>query len=123
MSLGPTFIQAADDLWYREASYRGEGWFLCFDEDDPPELVVAKGGKLTAEEILEQRGIAYSHLRPHVTGLRCFDWESFGDYRPSRAYFLRITAPPPKPDQWEGDPSEKRPEEQGTYLSFARRRP
>ena len=42
MSLGPTFVKMADGKWYKNPVLYGNSsqWFLCFDEDDPPELVI-----------------------------------------------------------------------------------
>lgn len=40
MSLCPAFVRAEDGNLYRNPTIRGEDWYVCFDDDDPPELVV-----------------------------------------------------------------------------------
>jgi len=41
MSLGSHFVRAVDGKWYEQPVFqRPEVWFLCFDEDEPPELVI-----------------------------------------------------------------------------------
>jgi hypothetical protein len=41
MSLVSTYVRAADGDLYRNPVLADEtnGWYLCFDDDDPPELV------------------------------------------------------------------------------------
>jgi hypothetical protein len=43
MSLGPIFIHCKDNRLYRGLTYWAEDgqWFICFDDDDPPEIVIA----------------------------------------------------------------------------------
>jgi hypothetical protein len=45
MSLGTTYVRAVDGKFYAEPVFRGvtskgNRWYLCFDEDDDPELVL-----------------------------------------------------------------------------------
>jgi len=49
MSLVPTFVQSAEGNWYKNPTIRGEKydegkkwkWFVCWDDDEPIELVIA----------------------------------------------------------------------------------
>ncbi len=41
MSMSATWVQCNDALYYREPRYGDDAtWFVCFDDDDPPEVVV-----------------------------------------------------------------------------------
>ena len=42
MSLVPTFVKADNGKWYQNPELEGPGWFICFDDDDPIELVFMK---------------------------------------------------------------------------------
>lgn len=65
MSLGPHFVKCVDGKWYEDLTYRAADntWFICFDESDPPELVMRKTCKLTVTEILNQVGIVVSGIK------------------------------------------------------------
>lgn len=39
MSLVASYAKAKDGLYY-EGPWSGPGWFICLDDDDPPELVI-----------------------------------------------------------------------------------
>lgn len=53
MSLVSTYVLADNGLFYKNPTLRGEDWFICFDDDDPPELVIATNDR--TREALEQR--------------------------------------------------------------------
>ena len=40
MSFVSAYVRAVDGKLYRDPVVEGDGWFVCFDDDDPPELVV-----------------------------------------------------------------------------------
>ena len=44
MSLGAIFIKADDNKYYKEPVIRGEDFFICFDENEYPELVLKRNG-------------------------------------------------------------------------------
>ena len=101
MSLGPTYVRADDGEFYKNPVIRGEGFFLCFDEDEPPELVieVGAGNFVMAErmdEIIKQLGLKASFKQGPHRSTRCFGKLSDkGSMRPAYAYFLNIHAPIP----------------------------
>jgi len=77
MSLVPTFVLMDDNKWYKNPSLGEKNWFICFDDDDPIELVIKekdyKEG-LTPDVIFAKIGaIAKVTSRPIRSGLRCFD--------------------------------------------------
>lgn len=53
MSLVPSFIKADDNKYYKNPVLAGDDFFICFDDDDPPELVVKVNGR--TEEQLKAR--------------------------------------------------------------------
>ena len=106
MSLVPTWVLCDDRRMYRDAvlAAAADGdWFICFDDNDPPELVM-QGGKRTFEEalaLLKARGIhgrvqrkARMSYRATVAAL-CAEDRHGGDMVPSTAFFLSISLPPP----------------------------
>lgn len=40
MSLKPVYVQFEDSEFYENPILGGDGWFVCFDHDAPPELVL-----------------------------------------------------------------------------------
>lgn len=46
MSLVPTYVKADDGFFYKDPIVRGQHsgrhYFICFDDDDPPELVIQR---------------------------------------------------------------------------------
>lgn len=70
MSLCRVFIEGSDGKFYKDPTIKGQYgrtlWFLCFDDDDPPEIVVQEDPKLMpgelyykrrAQQILKEAGI------------------------------------------------------------------
>jgi hypothetical protein len=60
MSLVASYIRCKDNKWYKELVYKSKDgdWFLCFDDDDPPELVIKESCKKTIAQICEEVGIS-----------------------------------------------------------------
>ena len=85
MSLVSTYIKTTDGKWYRNLVYRGEGWFICFDDDDPIELVIRKSSGIKPEDIdLLKQFPKFRLSKPRSSG-RNFG----GDWLfPAVAYFL-----------------------------------
>lgn len=63
MSLMPSYIRADNDNFYKNVIIKGNDFFICFDDEKPPELVIEKRDKdisnliKRAEEILKEYGI------------------------------------------------------------------
>ena len=88
MSLVPTFVKMADEKWYQNpVLYDKEGdWFLCFDDDSPPELVMMQLTQLSVivrktilKQQLEKIGVEVSDMVHSTCGRRCFPptWDKF----------------------------------------------
>ncbi|HWY36194.1 MAG TPA: hypothetical protein VNX68_16230 [Nitrosopumilaceae archaeon] len=63
MSLVATYVRATDGKFYKDPILSGRGWFICFDDDDPVELVISCRSKKKPEGILEKIGMEHTPLR------------------------------------------------------------
>ena len=108
MSMVSTWALAQDGKFYKNPVLRGtrpDGaeWFLCFDDDDPPELVMEAGPdfdwKQTAASILGAIGPRYRIMRrgPMRSG-RSFQ----GEFKPAEAIFVELLDPIPVPTESDG---------------------
>jgi hypothetical protein len=103
MSLVPTFVKASDGMFYKEPILSGKDFFLCFDDDDDPELVIKvtesglhwKMWREIAEEIIRKLGLdaTLNTQEPASVSERCFGrgWK----FSPAVAWFLTINKPIP----------------------------
>jgi hypothetical protein len=41
MSLVSTYVKSQDGKYYQNPTIYGIGWYICFDDDEPPEFVLA----------------------------------------------------------------------------------
>lgn len=103
MSLYPTYVLTDSGEWFRDPVIRGDGWFLCFDEDEPPELVV----RITPEDkpgdayqrglqILKDCGIKYRNKGSGPTGSRCFGSSVKAHWYQAISMFVEIIEPIPR---------------------------
>lgn len=110
MSLVPTWVLAVDGQFYENPIFKGNGWFLCFDDDDPPELVIRmeEGAsidngllRMLAIDILNDLELGYHILaKPRPTwALRCFT--GITDMKYAGSVFIQITEPIPVPTEYD----------------------
>lgn len=91
--------QCADGRVYVDPVLSGVGWFICFDADDPPELVLAARGlnprqaRARAVDVVTELGISAvvcgwprRSVRPFVDGQRLQRLDAYG-------FFLDLLAP------------------------------
>ena len=91
MSLVSTYALADNNKWYREPVLSGEGWFICFDDDDPPELVFRVDANINPYILLREIGLnAKLKGRPRISG-RLFNDEFHDAY----SLWLKIKKPIP----------------------------
>jgi hypothetical protein len=132
MSCVSTWVLARDGKFYKDPVLRGEDWFLCFDDDDPPELVIKsekyeQPRKLMqrAEEILRELGLNYELIskRPTWSGRDFLGTFLVPDIHHAGAVFLKIKDPIPVPREYEAvlDDLDKDPHEK-VYYDFGRGR-
>ena len=94
MSLGPIYVKARDGCVYANPAFRGEGWFVCWDEDEPVELVVKRGTRPPHLPWFKKVGKAqYAY--------RCFGKTVDVPSVPARAWFGEVKSMP-VPDEHDG---------------------
>lgn len=117
MSLVSTYVKCTDGKWYRNPVYRAKdkSWFICFDDNDPVELVVKKNCQLGAEQILKEVGIRYTSISSGGRGgSRCFEKGKFS-FTPALAYFISTVRQTfPIPNEWD-EIFEQYPHKEGVY--------
>lgn len=106
----PTWVMADDGLLRRDPVIRGVDrdtgapYFLCFDDNEPPELVISTYGRLAgdeqvrreAEAILDRLGVSALVGSEVMRSVRCFgDDAASGPYRRAAAVWLDILQPLP----------------------------
>jgi len=119
MSLVSNYCYCSDGFWYKEANWRGlelpdgtSSWFICLDDDDPPEIVIQAN-------VVPPTFDWFSYPRPEMktekqcTAKRVFKTEPW-EFRWGHATFGRLVAVPPPPEQHQGK-FEERPKNQGVY--------
>jgi hypothetical protein len=93
MSLVSTYALADDGKWYQNPVLGSPGydWFICFDDDDPIELVIANVSGLSPEQVFNFLKIeAKTTSRPH--GSQRYFKEGF---KQARAWWVSIEKPIP----------------------------
>lgn len=77
MSRYPTYVMDALGRWWKDPVFTGDGWFICFDEDEPTEIVVKfvpgedrYGALKRILELLKETG-APSEPIPGTVPFRC----------------------------------------------------
>ena len=122
MSLGPTFVKATDNLFYKNPIIEGKDFFICFDEDDDPELVIRNCLKESVLSIANQifkdlnlSGKVLAHtFSKNKNSLRIFNEK----FCPAFNVFLNINKPIPKEIISKHDGILKDTSEEGTYYTF-----
>jgi len=105
MSLVPTYVLADDNEFYKDPTISGSDFFICFDDDDPPELVIMTGVEdiesmddidfdamqKRAKEILESLNISATLNGVGYSCGRVFDDDPLSaDFKPAYAVFIDI---------------------------------
>jgi hypothetical protein len=92
MSLGATFVRASDGYFYKEPILSGDNWFICFDEDDPPELVIAQESGLNPHEVLKSANVGYRKLKLYSDyAERDFGRDGSFTFKPANSYWFEMT--------------------------------
>jgi len=121
MSLGNIYLKSSDGKWYEWPTIEGvtqdgKKWYLCFDENDPPELVVqtdGNGKEIDAKKILREAGVSFGGVRFNGVCGRMIGRAA--------SFWVTITAPIPTPTKFDAV-YETQPQRQGTYFSFSKKR-
>lgn len=109
MSKVNVFVECVDGKFYSHPIIGGEDWFLCFDDEDPPEGVVRRMKNSTPAitrsylyDRLVEAGVKFKIVR-QTAGQGAFDGYSrmyppdWTKWFPSRAYEISVLAPIPVP--------------------------
>jgi hypothetical protein len=119
MSLVGTYTLCKDGRYYEELIYWDENrnWFFCFDDDDPPELVVKKRAKLDPTEVLDKLDIPYTEIGSQFEASWLFG-KSYKAFTKGYGYFIRCSEDPfPTPRVWDEYHAvySKNPRREGVY--------
>lgn len=109
MSLIPTYVYAEDGLFYKNPVIQGDNFFICFDDRDPPEIVIkykpysTNSLILVARSLLIQAGIKAQLINPLTpkTSQRVFDHKRMR-FTEAFSFFFKLTAPIPPPPNYRG---------------------
>ncbi len=116
MSLVETYVHAVDGHFYSDPILSGDDWFICFDDDEPPEIVVAERNRHKAETravaVLLELKIGDAAEFDHRS-TRCFPRPP--KHRDSCCFFFKLTGPIPVPPGAKPVTSEKRLSSQGVF--------
>lgn len=101
MSLVSTYVRATDGQFYKNPVIEGDNWFICFDDREPPEMVVKEGAYPPELAYFQPT----SSLVP--CGQRVFEQE--WDFAPARHQWGKLVGPIPVPDDDNHDGKCNRP--------------
>lgn len=99
MSLVSTYVQSQSGRWYVGPTIRGDDFFVCWDDDEPIELVVKEGTSvydITKYLIYKGWDIHIDHEN-ETCGMRIFgqDENGYDKFEDAHAYFLSQENGPP----------------------------
>lgn len=108
MSLTHTTVRCSDNKWYRNPTWRGENYFICYDDDDPVEMVVIVTPNMlpfhvTRQmlEILEKIGFK-AKIRPNTYRRSGRIFSHIDDnFHDACSYFLSVDVAPPPPTHYD----------------------
>ena len=108
MSLVSTYVQMDDDRWYKNPVIgQGKQWFICYDDDDPIELVVTAqaNGHATrkrerVQELLREQGcemypiLAKKTKKPYMKNGHMRLFGTNHEFLPAFTTWVWLTRPP-----------------------------
>lgn len=105
MSLVGIYVLADDEKLYHDPVLYGNDWFLCFDDDDPPELVIEQQNRSKVQcreralEVLAETGIeAKVSVESYDSSQRVFppyDDDGDGNLRGATSFEVDVLKPIP----------------------------
>ena len=106
MSLVPTYVQCADGKWYKDPLMGNiDTYFLCFDDDEPPEIVIDEecfNNGIRPENVIKALHLDALQIGKLRRSERCFgksliERSNKIEMKPAVSCFIRIyRAPDPK---------------------------
>lgn len=98
MSLVSTLVQSQEGSWYSDPTIREEHWFICWDDDEPIELVVKEGiDPYSVIDTLRNNGwlVNIDHEN-ECCGMRIFGEDAgIAEFHDANAFFLEQDNGPP----------------------------
>lgn len=103
MSQQAVYVQALDGLLYKDPIISGNNWFVCFDDTEPPEIVMKRYGSTTEKSA---RRMAHTLLLGAGIGFELGEINSLKNGRsfpptwkpaPASSIFFKLLAPIPVP--------------------------
>lgn len=75
MSLGAIYVRLSDNKIYKDPILgdKENTWFIYFDEDEPPELVIRKSLNIMPEDLLKKLNINAQIIGNYQYSSRCFN--------------------------------------------------
>jgi hypothetical protein len=120
MSLVSTYVESKEGHWYQNPVIEEDGWFICWDDDEPIELVIAEEFGTNPQTVLtplHNKGWRLQIISKGGTAGRLFK----GKFKQARSYFLVQTANGPTDEILKGNTQLKyKPEGQGVYYTNSR---
>ncbi len=105
MSLVATYVKGSDGQYYKLPIFSGEvdgcRWFICYDDDDPIELVIASQDAVVVEEVKEgikklfsdnDCDISFSKIQGRSQ--RCFSANDWRDFHDAVSMWVEMKEPP-----------------------------
>ena len=98
MSLVSTYVEDQAGRWYKDPHIVRDDWFICWDDDDPIELVTLKHVKhQDVLAMLAKLGWVLRVSSRGCSGNRLFPPTSDGSFKSANSYFVKQVhkGPPP----------------------------
>ncbi len=111
MSLCPVYVRAVDGLFYKDPVICHYDWFICFDDDDPPELVVFAKNRKEAYaklEIIEAQQTFFRRSSP-LGSMNFRHHEQTKKYRSACSCWIELVSPIPSQEGKTGTTQTKCP--------------
>lgn len=124
MSKVSTFVQGDDFKFYKNPVLYGDDWYLCFDDDDPPEVVIKATVKRTAKKLAGDRlagaGVCFKWGEPSYSYSSRLFPPTYTGFQKAFGYFVQLTAPLPVtgPASLKHDGAVDFPSVECTFLTF-----
>jgi hypothetical protein len=108
-------VEAVDRRCYENPILEGDGWFVCFDDEDSPELVMRRTLPQTAQQVLQDAKIPWCSItRLQFGGKRLFKKK----WVDSKSCSFELSNPIPVPQKF--DAVADNPTGQGCYYRFTK---
>lgn len=88
MSLVSTYVKFNDGKYYKNPVIYGDGWYICFDDDEPPELVAET--RLNFKKLIDTASTIGFDVNKRTRIHKCTRLypSEYSEFRPSSAIFL-----------------------------------